>query len=298
MHIIITGATGFIGSALCSFWLARGHEITALVRNKVQAAVKLGADVRLITSFDEIDPSERFDAAVNLAGAPIAAQPWTKKRRCLLRNSRLDTTNELVRLIDRLKTKPHTVISASATGYYGRCGDTWLAEDTPPQNIFMSQLCRRWEKAAAPVTQHGCRLVTPRISVVLGTDGGAFLSLVRPVRLGLGAVLGSGEQYFPWIHKTDLIRLFDHFLENKDINGPVNAAAPEAITQKAFNRLLAKKLRRPVILWVPASFLKLLLGEMADLFVAGQRLSAKKALTSGFSFQYGALSDAFDDLLA
>jgi len=298
MHILITGATGFIGSALCSFWLTRGHKITALVRDKAQAAMRLGANVRLVTNFAEIDPSERFDAAVNLAGAPIAARPWTKKRRCLLRNSRLDTTNELVRLIDRLKTKPHTVISASATGYYGRCGDIWIAEDTPPQDVFMSQLCRRWEEAIIPVTQHGCRLVTPRISVVLGTDGGAFPSLVRPVRLGLGAVLGSGEQYFPWIHKTDLIRLFDHFLENKDISGPVNAAAPEAITQKAFNRLLAKKLRRPMILWAPALLLKVLLGEMADLFVAGQRLSSEKALASGFSFQYGTLSDAFDDLLA
>lgn len=297
MHILMTGATGFIGSALITHWREKGHQFTALVRDRKTARQKLGDEVKLVGNLDTIPTDAKFDAAINLAGAPIAAKLWSKARQQDLLDSRVGTTVELVALLKRLTDKPHTVISGSAAGYYGRCGSEQVSEDTPPQDIFMSSLCRRWEEAAAPITELGIRLVISRTSVVLGNDGGAFPQLARPIRFGVGATLGSGTQYFPWIHKADLIRLFDHLLMNEEACGAYNAVAPDAITSAAFNKTLAKKLKRHLFFRVPERPLRLALGEMADLFVSGQNMAAAKAQQSGFEFTYPTLGSALDNLL-
>ncbi len=296
MHILITGATGFIGKDLCKYWLSAGHQITALVRD-LSAAKKKLPNVTYITTLDDLDNNETLDAVVNLAGAPIADHLWTDKYRSLLLESRVSTTSNLVALVRRLETKPSVVISASAAGFYGRRGGEVLKEHEPPQPIFMSNLCSRWESAAAPIEEMGVRLVIPRISVVLGADGGALPKLVRPIKFGMGAVTGSGEQYFPWIHKVDLIRFFNHMLTTEALSGPVNAVAPDAVSNAQFNKALTKTLKRPLLIRVPEGILKLILGEMADLFVAGQHMSAKKALSSGFEFKYPNLTSALKNLL-
>ena len=161
----------------------------------------------------------------------------------------------------------------------------------------MSQLCYKWEKAAERAKEYGVRLVVPRISVVLGNDGGALPTLMRPAKLGAAAVIGSGEFYFPWIHKLDLLELFDYCLKNKSISGPVNAAAPGTATQREFTKTLSHALNRPQFIKVPAFAMKMLLGELSDLFTAGQHMSVEKALTAGFEFKYPDLQSAFSDLL-
>lgn len=297
MRLLMTGATGFIGSALVSHWLQAGHQITAHVRDEKSAKNKLGPSVELVTDLAKIKADSHFDAAVNLAGAPIAGGLWTRARRAHLRESRVGTTGALVQKIAELENRPEVLISASAAGYYGRRGSEWLQEDTEPQDIFMSTLCRDWELAAEQVSAMGVRLVIPRISVVLGTDGGALADLVRPIRFGLGARFGAGDHYFPWIHKEDLLNFFDHMLENNELSGPVNAVAPGAVTQHEFNQIIAGILKRPNFMWVPASALKLLLGELSDLFVSGQRMAADKAMNSGFEFRYPTLEEAGKNLL-
>lgn len=295
MHILVTGATGFIGIDLCKYWLSEGHQITALVRN-LSAAKKKLPNITHVARLDDIDDHETFNAVINLAGAPIADHLWSHKYRALLLESRLTTTSELVALVKRLETKPSVMISASAAGFYGRRGSEVLEEHEPSQPIFMSTLCSRWESAAAPIEEMGVRLVTPRISVVLGTDGGALPKLVRPTKLGIGAITGSGEQYFPWIHKADLISLFNHILKTDALSGPINAVAPGTLSNAQFNKTLASILKRPLLLRAPEGVLKFILGEMADLFVAGQHMSANKALASGFKFKYPDLTSALKNL--
>jgi len=297
MQILITGATGFIGTDLCRFWLQEGHEITAFVRNTDTAQELLGPKVRLVTSLDKITTKTKLDAVVNLAGAPVAGWLWTKRYKQQLLKSRLETTSGLLALIERLDHKPSVMISASAAGYYGKQKENWVTEDKKPQDIFMSTLCQEWEKAAASVTKHGVRLVIPRISVVLGMNGGAFPQLARPAKIGMAAILGGGHHYFPWIHKYDIIRLLDFALTNDAVIGPVNAVAPEAVTQKTFTQTLAKTLNRPCFMYVPATVLNIALGELAGLFTEGQRLSSQKIQEAGFSFEHPNLEGTFKDLL-
>lgn len=297
MQILITGATGFIGTDLCRFWLQEGHEITAFVRNADTAKELLGPNVRLITNLDEITAKTKLEAVVNLAGARVAGWLWTKRYRQQLLESRLEITNGLVALAERLDHKPSVMISASAAGYYGKQQDNWVNEDTPPQDIFMSTLCQKWEKAATPITKHGVRLVTPRISVVLGMGGGAFPQLVRPAKMGVASIIGGGQHYFPWIHKQDIIRLLDFALTHDALNGPVNAVAPEAVTQKVFTQTLAKTLKRPCFMHVPAAVLNIALGELAGLFTEGQRMSSQKIQSVGFNFEHPNLEDTFNDIL-
>jgi len=297
MNILMTGGTGFIGTALSRRLAAAGHTIVFYVRDRTRAAVRLGRDNRFVTDVDQIAAHEAIDAIVNLAGAPIAGSLWSTAYRRRLVDSRIGTTKALVDLARRLERPPKVIISASAAGYYGDGGERLLTEEEPAEDIFMSTLCQRWEHAAEEIRSLGVRLAIPRISVVLGTDGGAFPSLVRPLRFGLGAVIASGNQYFPWIHKTDLLRMIEYMLDNEDIDGPFNAAAPDARTQRDFNRAIADHLGRPMFLRAPAVALKVPLGELSDLFLKGQRMSVDRILGTGFRFDYPDLPAALDDLL-
>jgi len=295
--VLVTGATGFIGGHLVRRLVRQGSAVYVLTRDADRALDRFGPHVTVITDLAAIDPATRIDAIVNLAGAPILGSWWTQRRRTLLRTSRLAVTQGLVDLAARLTHTPQTLISASAIGFYGVRGDEVLDEQDSGQNIFQAQLCRDWEAAAAAAETLGVRVVKLRFGLVLGRDGGALPQLARPVRLGLGSVLGSGRQWVSWIHIEDLVRLIVFALETPSLRGVLNAVAPDPETHRTFQATLAARLHRPLWFRVPATPVRVVLGEMAQLLVDGQRVVPVRAQALGFRFRFPGLASALRDLL-
>ena len=268
-----------------------------LTRDADRALDRFGPHVRIITALKEIPNDVRIEVIVNLAGARILGFPWTKARREKLINSRVNTTRALVDLCGRLVHPPRVFITASAIGYYGLGGDDPIDESGSPQPIFQSQLCQEWEAAAAAADSLGARVVRLRIGLVLARSGGALPQLARPVRFGLGAILGSGKQWVSWIHIADLIRLVEFALDTPTCRGAVNAVSPAAATHAQMQRLLAKTLHRPLWMHIPAIFIRTALGEMSQLLVDGQRVAPSRALAAGFVFKFPNLGGALEHLL-
>jgi uncharacterized protein (TIGR01777 family) len=298
-RVLITGATGFIGPKLVRRLRAGGAGVSAYVRDADRARAVLGPDVELLTDLGAVPPDETVDAIVNLAGASIAGGVWTARRRRVLLESRLGVTRELLELCARLEKKPETWINASAIGYYGaRVGDEPLDERAVGGLGFQAELCRRWEEAAAQAAAHGVHVSALRFGVVLGNDGGALPQFALPLRLYAGTVLGSGRQWFSWIHVEDLLELVLFVLGRRTLTGALNATAPEPVRAEAFMRALASALRRP--LWpvrIPAPIVRGALGELAELFVDGQRVVPARALALGFRFAHPEIESALRQLL-
>ena len=299
-HVLVTGATGFIGTKLVHRLIERGDCVTVLVRDRAKAQNLFGAHAEIVDDPTALPATTRIDAIVNLAGESIAGGLWTKRRRALLLASRLDVTRALLALVARLATPPTTWVNASAVGYYGaRDGDEPLHEKSASGTGFQAELCRAWEETAALAAEHGVRVTMLRIGVVLGRDGGALPSLARPVRLFAGTVLGSGRQWFSWIHADDLLALVLFVLDERTLAGPLNATAPEPARHMEVMTAIAAALGRP--LWplpVPARLLGAVLGELAELFVAGQRVVPERARALGFVFRHATIDAALTDLLA
>ena len=295
-RILVTGGTGFIGGHLCRKLVGGGDRITVFTRDPIKARNRFGPHVEITDDLGALDETTSFDAIINLAGAPTAGWLWTPTRKRLLLQSRLDVTRDVVALIGRMTTKPEVLISGSAIGFYGVRDDTILVEDERPQDIFMSTMCQEWEAAAETATEFGVRVCTLRIGLVLGKDGGVWPRLAMPTRFGLGTIMGSGRQVVSWIHVTDLVAMVLAILSDREIRGPVNATAPHAVCQRQFARTLGRSLHRPVWLKVPKLALKSVLGELADLFVEGQRVRPAKMLKRGFQFTYPDLEMAMTEL--
>jgi uncharacterized protein len=295
--ILITGATGFIGGHLVRRLLARGDAIMVLTRDADRALDRFGPHVQVITNLRAVGTGDRIDAVVNLAGAPILGLPWTRARREALLRSRIDTTRALTDLCARLDRPPRVLVSASAVGYYGVRGSEELDEQAAPQPIFQSTLCQQWEAAARAAESCGMRVVTLRLGLVLARDGGALPSLARPVRMGLGVTLGTGRQWMSWIHIDDVLRLIEFALGNPALRGAVNAVAPSAVSHQAFQRELARTLRRPLWLRAPVWVLRHTLREMAQLLLDGQRVVPARAVAAGFVFQYVEVGTALRQLV-
>ena len=299
-RVLVTGATGFTGPKLVRALRERGDRVIAYVRDAAKAAALLGKDVDVVVDLDEVPSTATIDAVVNLAGAPIAGGLWTARRRALLLDSRLGVTRALLGLCARLETKSATWINASAIGYYGaRAGDELVDETAPAGTGFQAELCRRWEETAAQAAAHGAHVSALRFGVVLGRDGGALPQYALPIRLYAGTVLGSGRQWLSWIHIDDLLQLLLFVLDRRTLTGAVNATAPEPVRNADFNAMLAATLKRP--LWpvrIPAPLVRAALGELAELFVDGQRVVPKRALELTFRFEYPELSGALSHLLA
>lgn len=294
--VLVSGATGFIGGHLVRQLLKRGDRVIVWARDADKALAQFGPHVEVITSLAVLDRDLRIDAIVNLAGAPILGFPWTRKRRLLLRSSRLDITRQLVEFCASRSMPPRTLINASAVGYYGVRGTKLIDESADPQAIFQSQLCADWERVALAAETLGIRVVCMRFGVVLGRDGGALPRLALPVKLGAGAIIGDGQQGFPWIHISDAVRLIAFTMDRAALRGPINAVAPAPISHQEFQQALGLSLRRPVYVRIPAFILRRLLGEMSQLFADGQYVKPARALAHGFQFRFATADAALRNL--
>lgn len=297
MHILLSGGTGLIGSVLCKYWHAQGHDLTVWSRRPEGVRAQCGKDVRAVRTLAEV-PEAPLDAIVNLAGAPIVDQRWTPPRKQLLRDSRVGVTEQFVNWLSRRQHRPPVFISASAIGYYGDNKARVLDESCVPEKTdFASELCQAWEAAAQGVEALDVRLIRLRIGLVLAPNGGLFKRLLLPFRCGLGGPLGDGQHWMSWIHIKDQIRLMDFLLHTPTAQGVYNACSPAPVRNSDFTRALGQALQRPAVLRVPAWLLRTILGEAAELLLSSQRVMPARLQEAGFSFLFTDLEQALEDLL-
>ena len=300
MKIVITGATGMIGSLLVErlsnrvdtslVLLSRRPAREIPVANRQWLAWQPGAS-------GEWEPAiDGADAVINLAGEPIAGKRWSARQKLLLRASRIEATQSIVEAIGKSKVKPKTLISASAVGYYGPHGDERLNEDSKPGDDFLSRLCVDWESEARKAESLGVRVCLLRTGIVLAKGAGALKKMVPPFKFFAGGPLGSGQQWMPWIHIDDEVGLIEFLLDRADAHGAFNGTAPNPVTMAEFSQALGRALNRPSWASVPPSVLALMLGEMADMLLTGQRAMPDAALKLGFQFKYPHLADALPAL--
>ncbi|KHK60553.1 NAD-dependent dehydratase [Burkholderia sp. A9] len=293
--VLVTGGTGFIGETLVNQLLDAGHTVTLLARDPLRAAYLFHGRVRSVTSVEQLQPHERFDTVVNLAGAPVLGARWSKRRQALLLASRVGVTQSLMRWVDTAEVKPRTWIQASAIGYYGvRPGDERLDEGSSAGTGFMSELCRQWEQSAQPLERHGVRAVVLRLGIVFG-PGGALRPMLLPHYFGMGGRFGDGAQVLSWIHRDDVLRIIATAMSTRRMHGVYNAVAPTPLTQREFVQIVAKVLRRPAWLHVPAAPLRVAMGEMAELLLDGQRVMPARLHQDGFMFRFPAAEPALRD---
>nr|WP_272887199.1 TIGR01777 family oxidoreductase [Stutzerimonas stutzeri] len=293
---MLTGGTGLIGRKLCERWLAEGHHLWVWSRSPEQVAKRCGGQVTGIGQLHELGQMP-IDAVINLAGAPIADRPWTKSRRLLLWNSRINLTEQLIEWLSGREQKPQVLISGSAVGWYGDGGERELTEDhSPVTNDFASQLCNAWEESAARAQRLGVRVVLVRTGLVLAREGGFLQRLLPLFRLGLGGRQGNGRQWMPWVHIDDQIALIDFLLQQPEASGPYNACAPQPVRNAEFAKALGRSLGRPAVVPVPALALKAGLGELSGLILGGQRAVPMRLQAAGFQFRFVELDAALADL--
>jgi hypothetical protein len=289
VRLLITGATGFLGSPLLGRIEDFGHQWRALSR---RAAGRAGfLDWPDVAAPPPREAVEDVDAVIHLAGEPVA-QRWTAEAKRRIRASRVDSTSSLVESFSRMPKPPRTLVCASAIGFYGERGDDLLNEQSRPGEGFLPETCLAWEGEAARAAVLGIRVVLLRIGIVLGPGGGALSRMLLPFRLGLGGPLGSGRQWMSWIHRDDLIEMILWAVAHPDLRGPVNAVAPAPCRNAEFTRALGRVLRRPAVLPVPRQSLKLLFGEMASVLLASARVIPEAAQKHGFRWKFGELDAA------
>ncbi|MDT7778510.1 MAG: uncharacterized protein QOC99_1022 [Acidobacteriota bacterium] len=301
MKVIVTGATGLVGRALVRSLLADGHEVTRLVRGDAQGFRAPGTTaVHWEPDGGVIDAKELegHDAAIHLAGEPIADGRWDEEKKQRIRESRVKGTRLLAEALAGLSEKPRTLVSASAIGFYGNRGAEVLREESASGEDFLSEVCREWEKATLAASQAGIRVAHIRIGVVLSAEGGALEKMLKPFKLGLGGRVGSGQQYMSWITLDDLIGVIKRALTDESLRGPINAVAPNPITNEEFTKALGRVLGRPTFMTVPAFAARLAFGEMADaLLLSGARVEPARLREAGFEFKQPEIEGALRQVL-
>jgi hypothetical protein len=298
MKILITGGTGFIGSALTRSLTGQGYDVTVLSRNPDAVEKTCGTGIKALNSLDQLKPEDTYQVIINLAGAPIFDARWTDARKQVIRDSRINLTKQLVACIARMTVKPELLISGSAIGYYGDQGDTLLTEHATVRNDFSQQLCADWENEAKKAGQFGVRVCLIRTGLVLGEGGGFVQRMLMPFKWGMGGRLGDGRQWMSWIHRQDWIAIALKMITDVSMQGAYNATAPNPVTNSQFTRTLAHCLKRPALLPVPACLLKMVLGEMSGLVLGSQRVLPERLLAEGFKFHYTDLSSALTQVLS
>lgn len=297
-RILITGATGLIGTELTTMLTLRGYEVVHLSRGSNNTTVKTFTwDVKN----QKIDPTalQDVDHILHLAGANVGEGRWTAKRKKEILDSRLDSTALLKRALQTSKHQVKTIVSASAIGYYGFEKDEIFTEETPPGKDFLANVTQRWEEAVDSLSALSLRVVKLRIGVVLSDKGGALEPITKTVKLNAGSPLGSGGQWISWVHVEDVCHAFIHAIENSNLSGAYNIAAPDFVTNQTLITEVAKVLDKPTFLPnVPAFALRLLFGEMADIVLKGSRVSWNRLTETGFEFKYPKLREALNHLLS
>lgn len=300
LRVTVTGATGLIGTALVAALRERGAQVTVLARDPARARSMLGADgqgppeaVRWdpITEPAPADALAGRDAVVHLAGENVA-QRWTPKAKQAIRQSRVVGTRHLVAGLREAEPRPSTLLSGSAIGYYGPHGEEPLDEEAPAGNDFLAEVCAAWEHEARSASGLEVRVLRVRTGVVLDRHGGALAKMLRPFRLGVGGPVAGGRQYVSWIHSEDLIGMLVTALQDERWSGPVNATAPEPVSNRDFSRALGRALGRPALLPVPGAALRILYGEMAQILTTGARVVPAKPLVLGYRFSQPRLDGA------
>ncbi|GIU50136.1 epimerase [Shewanella sairae] len=300
MNILLTGASGFIGTQLVNA-LKESHQLTILSRSVEAAEKRLGASHQYLASIDLLTHLNDFDAVINLAGEPIAGKRWSDSQKQAICQSRWDLTSKLSSLIKQSDTPPHTFVSASAIGYYGdqklQPIDESFEVSQQTQAEFTHQVCRRWEDEALKAQSEQTRVCIVRIGLVLGRHGGALAKMLPAFKLGLGGPIGNGQQGMSWIHQADLIALISHLTLDADCEGIYNGTAPNPVSNKAFTQALGQAVNRPACIPAPTFALKLALGEMSSLLIEGQYVTPRRALDAGFVYQYPELAPALAEVL-
>jgi uncharacterized protein len=306
MRVFITGGTGMIGTRLVRHLRGR-HDVVVLTRHPAKAHERLESGCTIV----EGDPTQaggwmesvgECDAVVNLAGENIFNHRWNDEVKTAIRDSRVRGTENVVQALARAPRdaagRPKVLVNASAVGYYGPHGDEELTEADLAGDDFLACVCVDWENAARAAEPLGVRVVSIRTGVVLDKEGGALAKLLTPFKWFVGGTVGSGRQWMSWVHHADLIGLYAFALDNGQLTGPVNATAPNPVTNKEFSKALGRALGRPSFLWTPEFALQLMLGEVAGLVTTGQRVLPTKATALGYTFRFGGLDEALRDILA
>lgn len=303
MRILVSGSTGFLGTAVIGALEREGHTVARLVRPQTsRGKAARGADQTVAWdpvagTFDSAG-AEGADALVHLAGASIADGRWNASRKKLLRTSRVDATWQLFGALGKLQRPPRVILGASAVGYYGSRGDETLTETSEPGRDFLAAVCQEWERETARGAEFGARVASLRFGIILAARGGALPKMLTPFRLGVGGRLGTGRQWMSWVTLAETMRVVQFALANAALSGPVNVVAPNPVRNSEFTRILAKALRRPALFPAPAFALRLALGEMADaLLLSSQRVTPAKLVDAGYQFQQPELPDALGEVM-
>lgn len=299
MKIVVTGGTGFVGERLVRRLSTEGYDVVILSRRTLTNGDSKIRSVR----WDGKNPGpwtaelDGADAVINLAGESIGARRWSPAQKTLIRNSRLDATAAIIEAIRGARKKPTTLISASASGYYGHVESVEVSESYPGGSGFLAEVCRQWEAEAERATSSGVRVALTRFGVVLGRNGGALKKMMMPFRFFVGGSLGRGTQWFPWIHVDDLVGSLLFILSNVSISGPVNVVTPHPVTMKEFALELGRAMRRPAFFSVPEPILKIALGEMSDMLLTGQRMIPLKLQSARFRYLHPELPAALRSII-
>jgi uncharacterized protein (TIGR01777 family) len=290
--VAMTGSTGMVGGSLAQVLSTGGYPLRHFGRSKPE----FGDDFVSWNPAEEPLPADTFEgieAVVHLAGENISEGRWTAEKKRRLRDSRIESTRAIAENLAKLPKRPKVFVCASAIGYYGNRGDELLNEDSAPGDDFLAELCRDWEAACQPARDAGIRVVNLRIGVVLSARGGALAKMLLPFRLGLGGVVGSGTQYMSWVALDDLVGIIVHAVHDENLSGPVNAVAPNPVTNREYTKTLGRVLSRPTIVPLPAFAAKLAFGEMADaLLLSSTRVEPSKLLAEGYAYRTPTLEEA------
>jgi uncharacterized protein (TIGR01777 family) len=277
--------------------LAQGHQLTVLSRHPESVTAICGAEVKAMATLDEWQPEQTFDAVINLAGEPIVDAYWSEKRKQALWDSRVTLTEKLVQRIAAAEQKPTVLLSGSAVGFYGNCGDTELDEAAAAGSDFAADLCHAWEVAALGAEKYKVRVCLMRTGLVLSKSGGLLGRMRLPFKLGMGAQLGDGKQWMSWVHIDDYVAMVMRLLRDEQLKGAFNMTAPNPVSNSELTKTLARVLHRPALFSAPSIFLKLVMGERSALLLEGQRVLPKRIEALGLNLEFRELESALHDLL-